>query len=167
MEAGVSDKRTKAELLEEIQMEWELLEALLMELDEGQMLDTRAQDGWSVKDILAHVTFWERLALDRLYAARDGKPMQIELVGSWDVDGLNAQTYAENKDRPLDEVLTEAQDIHAELVNLLEDSEVDFVEGLLPFDWAQGTPVWRFVGENTSWHYKEHRQALEAWIEAL
>jgi hypothetical protein len=166
MEAGVDDKRSKAELLEEIQMEWELLEALLMELDEEQMLDTRAQDGWSVKDILAHITFWERLALDRMYAARDGKPIQIELVGSWDVDGLNTQTYNENKERPLDEVLADTQNIHSELMNVLEGSEAAFIEGPLPFDWAEGTPVWRFVGENTSWHYKEHRQALEAWIEA-
>lgn len=162
----MDDKRSKAELLEEIQTEWELLEVLLMELDEEQMLDTRAQNGWSVKDILAHITFWERLALDRLYAGRDGKPMQIELVGSWDVDGLNMQTYTENKDRPLDEVLADTQDIHSELMNVLEGSEAGFIEGPLPFDWAQGTPVWRFVGENTSWHYKEHRQALEAWIEA-
>ena len=91
----MDEKRTKDEFLKEIQTEWELLEALLMELDEEQMLDTRAQDGWSVKDILAHITFWERLALDRLYAARDDRPIQIELVGSWDVDGLNAQIVVE------------------------------------------------------------------------
>ena len=162
----MNEKRTKAELLDEIQTEWELMEALLLELDEEQMLDTKAQDGWSVKDILSHITYWERLALDRLYAARDGRAMQIELVGSWDVDQLNAQTYAENKDRPLDEVLAHTQDAHTELMGVLEESDATFIEGPLPFDWAQDTPVWQFVAENSSWHYKEHRQALETWIEA-
>jgi hypothetical protein len=161
----MNNKRTKGELLEEIRTEWELLEALLLEVDEGQMLDTSAQDGWSVKDILAHITYWERLALDRLYAARDGRKMQIELVGSWDVDQLNAQTYATNKDRPLDEVLAQAQEVHNELTDGLEASAAAFIEGPLPFDWAEGTPVWKFVEENTSEHYKEHRETLEKWIE--
>ena len=162
----MNDKRTKTELLDEIQTEWELLEALLLELDEEQMLDTSAQEDWSVKDILAHITFWERLALDRIYAARDGRAMQIELVGSWDVDQLNAQTYEANTDHPLDEVLARTQEVHSELMSVLEESDAAFIEGPLPFEWAQGTPVWQFVAENASEHYKEHRQALESWIEA-
>jgi hypothetical protein len=130
------------------------------------MLDTRAQGGWSVKDILAHITFWERLALDRLFAARDNKPMQIELVGSWDVDQLNAHVYGENKDRPLEDVLADARSVHKEIMDFLESSEAGFVEGPLPFDWAEGYPLWKFVDDNTSGHYKEHRETLEVWIAA-
>jgi hypothetical protein len=163
----MNDKRTKVELLNEIQAEWELLEALLLELDEGQMLDKQAQDGWSVKDIMAHITYWERLALDRLYAARDGRAMEIELVGSWDVDQLNAQVYEKNKDRPLEAVLADTQSVHNEIMTFLEVSKTGFVEGPLPFDWAEGTPVWQFVVENTSEHYKEHRETLERWVEVL
>lgn len=162
----MNDNRTKTELLDEIQMEWELLEALLLELDEEQMLDANAQNGWSVKDIMAHITYWERLALDRLYAARDGRSMQIELVDSWDVDQINAQVYATNKDRRLDEVLAQVQEVHNKLIFMLEESDEAFVEGALPFDWAEGTPVSQFVAENASEHYNEHRQSLEKWIEA-
>jgi hypothetical protein len=166
VEADVNDKRTKPALLDEIQAEWELLEALLLELDEGQMLDANAQNGWSVKDVMAHITYWERLALDRLYAARDGRPIQIELVSSWDVDQINAQVYTANKDHPLDDVLAQTQEVHNELISVLEESDSTFIEGPLPFDWAEGTPVSQFVAENSCEHYKEHRQALERWIEA-
>lgn len=156
----------KDKLLERIRTEWELLEALLLELDEGQMLDIGAQSGWSVKDVLAHITFWERLALDRLYAARDGLPLKIELVGTWDVDQVNAQIYDQNKARTLEAVLADTHSVHKEIMDFLEKSEAEFIEGALPFDWAEGYPVWQFVEDNTSGHYREHRQALEAWIAA-
>jgi hypothetical protein len=166
MEARMTHTHMKAILLDKIRTEWELLEALLLELDERQMLDTSAQAGWSVKDVLAHITFWERLALDRLYAARFSRSMQLELVDSWDVDQLNAKVYGENKDRSLEAVLADTHNTHNEILDFLEGSDAGFVEGPLPFDWAEGYPVWQFVEDNTSGHYKEHRETLEDWIEA-
>lgn len=161
----MDEPRSKAELLGDIRVEWELLEALLIELDESQMLDASAQAGWSVKDVLAHISFWERLALDRLRAARDGSPMQIELVDSWDVDRLNAQVHHDNKGRSLDKVFADTQAVHNEIITFLESSEAGFIEGPLPFDWAEGYPAWKFAEDNTSAHYKEHREALERWVE--
>ena len=70
---------------------------------------------WSVKDLVAHITWSEREMVGVL-AAR-------ALVGSdlWSLtnDERNEIVYQQNRDRPLDEVLAEAKAVYARLLALV------------------------------------------------
>ena len=52
----------KAELMARIDREWAALERTLALLSESQMT-TAGPGGWSAKDLLAHISAWERVLL--------------------------------------------------------------------------------------------------------
>ncbi len=156
---------TKAQLLTEIRAEWARFETLLGGLNDDQMTTPGVQDAWSIKDMLAHITVWEKVLLDRLQAVSAGQATQYPPIQSEDdINKMNAQIYAENKDRPLGDVLSDFRAVHAEVLTAVEGLDEDLFAGTLPLGWETDPPAWRMIAANTNWHYQEHRQVLEAWL---
>jgi uncharacterized protein (TIGR03083 family) len=154
----------KAELLADIRAEWARWEALLGEVDEGQMTQPGAAGEWSVKDILAHVAWFEREMVGMLQARA--------LVGSdlWQLpaDQRNARIFEENRDRPLQDVLAEAQQVHQKLLEGLEAlAEDDLVDPRrfpgMPEDWQP----WKVIAGNSNEHYRDHSRDVRTWLEEL
>ena len=71
---------TKSDLIEVIHTERTRLESLLEGLTDSQMTESGVESSWSIKDILAHIAAWERLAFDRIHAALSGKPLKFPLI---------------------------------------------------------------------------------------
>ena len=63
----------KATLIAKIQDGRREMEALLAQLSEAQMVEPGIAEGWSVKDLLSHITYWERDTVDVLKAATRGE----------------------------------------------------------------------------------------------
>ena len=77
------------------------IERICFSLSEAEMLTPGVQGEWSVKDILVHLSAWEKYLLDRLSYVMTGQPPLYPAMTSWDdVHRFNAQVYAENKDSP-------------------------------------------------------------------
>lgn len=115
-------------------------------------------DGWSAKDVVAHITWSEREMV--------GVLRQRALVGSelWELsrDERNAAVYAENRERPLDDVLAEARQVFAELraeIARLSDEELNDPTAIagLPGEF---TP-WQLLAGNSWAHYPEHLPTLQ------
>jgi hypothetical protein len=114
--------------------------------------------GWSVKDVLAHVAWGQREAVGVVRARA--------LVGSelWRLsdDERNAVVYREHRDRPLDDVLAEAEAVYADFVaaiSSLTDDELndpDRFQGM-PADWRP----WRTLHDPD--HYAHHAADVRAW----
>jgi uncharacterized protein (TIGR03083 family) len=126
---------------------------LLSGLDEAQMTCPRTCGEWSVKDVIAHVTWYER----QMVAVIE----QRALVGSdlWalDLEQRNAAIYAQNRDRPLAEILRESMTVHASLMaSLLTLNDIDLLEASrfreMPGEWLP----WEMIGSNTFEHYPDH-----------
>lgn len=76
---------------------------------------------WSAKDLVAHLTEWERYALQTLDEWRRGVRPWVEfLFEAGGVDQQNAEAVARERDRPLGEVRTLAERVHRELLLELE-----------------------------------------------
>jgi uncharacterized protein (TIGR03083 family) len=154
----------KSELLKDIRAEWAHWEALVDRIDEAQMTQPGVVGAWSVKDIIAHIAWFEREMVGMLQARA--------LVGSdlWQhpVDQRNARIFEENRDRPLREVLAEAQQVHQRFLEELEVlAEDDLADPHrfpgMPEDWQP----WKVIAENSNEHYRDHSRDLCTWLEKL
>jgi len=148
-----------ADILEKTEASREQLDLALDGLSPEQMGMPGVMGVWSVKDILAHIAVWQSRLVRLLFQlARQQKPQ-------WDmrdVDGINAQIYAQQKDRPLDLVL--------------EDMEGVFEQGCLRLEALREADLVRRVGNatlaeiiaaNTYEHDDEHAAQIAAWRSQL
>ncbi|MGW8251464.1 MAG: DinB family protein, partial [Anaerolineales bacterium] len=93
-------KNVKDKLLADIEREWGALNASLDKLDETQMTEIRDPQGWSVKDHMIHMSFWERGVCFYL----QGKPRHLgmwidaELLQHGTFDEINAVIQQAQKD---------------------------------------------------------------------
>src|SRR5438105_2795306 len=97
---------SKKQLLAEMQSEQAAWLALLDEIGEENMTQPDAASGWSIKDIVAHITGWRRRTVLRFRAALDPTvdmtpDYPAELDEDDEVDLINAWIYKANRDRPL------------------------------------------------------------------
>jgi hypothetical protein len=161
------DIPTKAELIAEMTREWGLLEALLSGLSEAQMTEPGAQGPWSVKDMLAHLSAWEKVLLDRLGAALSGKPGQYPpVLSDDDVHRFNARVYTESQERSLSAVQLEFRNLYTAVLTVVEAMDETFLTHPMPLDYPLDNLIaWQIIRANTGDHYQEHRLALEAWLE--
>jgi hypothetical protein len=156
----------KAALLDTIQNERARLESLLEGLTETQMIELGVEGDWSIKDILAHIAAWERLAMDRIHAAQTGSDLKYPLIAGDDfVDQFNAQTYEAHKDQPLSEVQDEFHSTHRDFLAQIEALAEEKLPQKLNFDWSGKLTHQVMISANTHWHYPDHAAAIEKWLE--
>lgn len=156
----VVESPNKSQLIEKIRQSQADLDALLAHMDPSVMTRPGASGGWSVKDVLAHITWHEREMLNVIQAHA--------LVGSdlWDLplDERNAVIYNENKDRALKDVLEESAAVFKALMQALPTlTEEDLHDPSrfpnMPPDWEP----WDLIAQNTYEHYDDHLADLQAW----
>jgi hypothetical protein len=126
---------TKDFLMSELSAKHDHLMSLLAELDERQMLEPITSDLWSAKDILAHLTAWDKRGTNWIAtAARGDMPAIPEAGVTWTGrHKLNAQTYWENQALSLDEVIRNYRQVFRKLLKTLKAMKAD--------DWTRLTPV--------------------------
>jgi hypothetical protein len=152
----------KTELLDTIGAEHARWEAVLEEVDEARMSEAGVVGEWSVKDLIAHITWSERQMVGMLRARA--------FVGSelWQLsqDERNAAIFEQNRHRSLKEVREEARQVFAQLLEELEGLTEEEVHdpGRFPGMPAE-VPPWRIIAGNTFWHYREHTEDIRAWLE--
>jgi hypothetical protein len=120
------------------------------------------QDDWSVKDLIAHVCWWETFTLERTAEVVSGEV----LAWDYDVDVLNARTFEENKDRLLQDVLDQFPGNVAmiqRVVNSMDEARYD-QPGAYPTD---GRTLLDYIADNTYRHYPMHWDDLRSYVEKL
>jgi hypothetical protein len=156
----------KSALLDVIHSERARLEALLAGLTEAQMVEPGVEANWSIKDIMAHIAAWERLALDRIHAAETGSALQYPIITNDNfVDQFNAEIYQAHADQPLAEVQTEFQNAHQDFVHQIEVLDESKLPQKLNFDWSGKLTYQVVISSNTHWHFIEHAESIEKWLE--
>lgn len=153
---------TKQEILKRIQEEREALEAALAGLTPEQMTAAGAMGEWSVKDILGHIAMWESRLVTILYSNERGIPPKM-LHGQATVDKVNAESFAEQRERPLERVLADYSAVHTQLLKRLDTPTDRDLSDPRRFKWMEGEPLEKLVAGDTFEHYAEHRAMIEAW----
>lgn len=116
---------------------------------------------WSPKDLVAHVTWFEREMVNLL----ESRVFRGSPWWQLPVDERNEAIYLENRDRPAGEVLGEAAEVYHRLRALLEDLEPEAFQDPACFEGmpAEWQP-WQVLDGNTFRHYEEHSKDLMRWL---
>jgi hypothetical protein len=151
----------KTELLDTLGETRFAFDSALAEVDPAQMTVPGIVGKWSVKDVIAHITW----AVNETIGMLEAKA----LVGSdlWRLpeEQRNSAVYEQNRTRSLSDVMAESQQAHGKLVDVItEIPEQD----LLHADWFAGLPggewpPWRVIQVNVSDHYVHHTKDLIDW----
>ena len=153
----------KTELLSHVHSERERLETALASVDEARMSEAGLYGKWSVKDMLAHIGWWEQRAAHIIDAVIHDQTPQGS-VDSQNIDEINAKVYQENRTRSLSDVRQSEREAYRELVLLTESlSEADLFDPQ-HFTLTKGQPLANWVIWNTYEHYAEHLVELQAWL---
>lgn len=162
---------TKAQLMLEIEDGWLIINQAIDSLSKAQMTTLRDDEGWTVKDHIAHMTAWERSALYFVLGKprHEGLGVEESVYLSEDEDSINAAIYAGQQSLTLPEVLADFRVVHSQLLTALQpltDSEL-----MLPYRHflpdepgeGEGPPGINVIYGNSAHHYREHL----AWMRAL
>lgn len=166
MKNAIDAQMDKLRLLDLIRAEHGFLRRALAELSENEMLSADLGGGWTAKDVMAHVTAWERRFYRSWAAAEAGDADEWPEPGYTidDVDRLNADDVAANKDRPLADVLIAFNDSYKRLLarTAEQPSEVLFSPG--HYEFTREHPLYLFLAANTYEHYQEHAVSIREWV---
>lgn len=152
-----------ADLLERAARERAELEALWLGLDKAEMTRRPGpHPEWSVKDIIAHITWWEQTAANWVSRALTGEM----LTRAETPDEINARVYEDNRDLPLAAVLEMFDASFPALEALIKRLTDDEINDAEVCD-IRGMPLLYFLVGNSFAHYADHVDDLRAYVERL
>jgi uncharacterized damage-inducible protein DinB len=138
-------------------------EAALNQVSPDRMLEPLSPGGWTLKDVIAHLTWHEKQMLNvvrnRVFGGSDLWQLPLE--------ERNQAIYAEIRGQSLSDTMDEYQEVSRQLDQELERlEEADFTEPGriqdLPPDWK----LWDVLASNTFQHYEDHLAQLKEWLRA-
>lgn len=146
------DDETREGLLARTREQHARLLALLAPLGDDALTrpGVTEPDHWSVKDHLAHLTWWSDRAIEMVGGAPD--PMAALPIADESEDSINAALYARNHDRSLADVRAAFDAGHERLLRFIETVPDEALAAR-----------YGFISGNADGHYDEHARMLEAW----
>lgn len=161
----------KSDLLTHIDRDWRALMNALAQLSAETMTTVQDAQGWTVKDHLIHLYYWERSALYFLQGKprHEGLDVSAAVYASDDADIVNDVIFQKHQSLPLDQALAQLQALQPALLAALapltdEDLQKPY-RHYLPDEPGEGDgpPAMNVVYGNSAHHFREHL----AWLKAL
>jgi len=146
------------QVLTRIRTAWADFEESYAGLSHAQLLVPDVTGSWSVRDIIAHVTWWEEEALEHLPRIREGgrPPRYSVMYGG--IDAFNALRTEQRRTLSLDAVLRQHDDVHARLIEYVREAPEEL--------FARETRFRRRLKLDTYGHYPIHATAIREWRRA-
>ena len=116
MEKIMSDIRR--EMLARVGGSWEALQEALGRVPPHRLEEAGVVEAWSVKDLIGHVTSWERQAMKTVRAFQESG--EADALRWTDVDGFNAVTAKSNRSRSLGDLRSDMEAVHDELLAFID-----------------------------------------------
>ena len=148
---------SRERLLKRLHTEWDALTESYAGLSDSELLEPGVTGAWSIRDIIAHVTWWEEEALTHLpLILAGGRPPRYSVTYGG-IDAFNAQRTEQRMALSLAAVLEQRDDVHRRLIALVEDAPEAQLGGETRFR--------RRLRLDTYGHYPKHARAIRRWRE--
>ncbi|HEX5992093.1 MAG TPA: DinB family protein [Thermomicrobiales bacterium] len=145
----------RQQLLNRLDSAWMAFQASYAGLSDSQLTEPGVAGEWSVKDIIAHVSWWEEEALRHLPSIIAGErpPRYSTIYGG--IDAFNAMMAEQKRDLSLSDVLRQQDDTHRRLV--------EFILSVSEDQFTRETRLRRRLRLDTYGHYPIHTTSIREW----
>ncbi len=155
---------TAARLVDIIQTERTQWNALLAQVGPDRMEIAGVEGTWSVKEIVAHLTWYERAVVDGARQVMSGDTFARPGSGAGTIDERNARIAAESRARPVADVLAEADEVFGQLLQVIAACPDNLLNDAKLLGLPDDIPPWMRVANNSYAHYRQHAQSIQAWL---
>ena len=167
----MNDILSRTQLLETLKSRRAGWDALLNSVGEARMDIPGAAGHWSVKDIVSHITAYERWLVEWLTAVSQKTFPAPSPLDDADVERRNSRVYEMTHMLPLQQVMDDTQKNFEALLNIIETLSDEYFDNPQSAEWFM-KPYWSKMKTvpaaviNLSVdHYEEHIPTIKAWIE--
>ncbi len=162
---------TKPQLLETLQTRRAAWDVLLASVAEERMTQPGAAGHWSVKDIVSHVTAYERWLVEWLTAASQNTFPAPSPLDDVDIERRNARVYELTHAMSLQDVMNDAHQNFDALLTIIEVLPDEYFNNPQSAEWFM-KPYWSKMNavpdaviNLSADHYDEHIPTIKPWIE--
>jgi hypothetical protein len=145
----------KQQLLKHLDKQWMGFKESYAGLSDSQMTEPGVTGNWSVKDIIAHVTWWEEEALKHLpLIIKGGKPPRYSIKYGG-INAFNALMTEQKRGLSFSEILKHQDETHCRLIA--------YVQSVPEEQLTRETRARRRLRLDTYSHYPKHAKAILEW----
>ncbi|MBA2276311.1 MAG: maleylpyruvate isomerase family mycothiol-dependent enzyme [Chloroflexia bacterium] len=155
MSPGVTGNARVDKLLNQLDAAWMEFQESYAGLTDEQILVPGVTGAWSVRDLIAHVTWWEEEAIAHLPLILDGGRAPRYSVKYGGIDAFNALMTERTRGRSLAEVRREFAETHRRLVS--------YILSVPPEHLVAEPRFRRRLKLDTFGHYPIHTADIRAW----
>jgi DinB family protein len=121
---------------------------------------------WSVKELVAHLTWYERAVVEGARQVLGGGSYRRSGMAGLGLDERNARIAADARSRKVAEVLTEAERVFDQLAEIIAACPQDPLNDPRRLGLPKGDDrlPWMLVADNAYAHYRLHEQPARAWL---
>lgn len=158
---------TKSQLITAMQNEHEALEKALAGLSRKQILTVNRVTKWSIKDVLCHLTEWERMCLGWYAAGLKGRIPAVPAEGyNWaQLPALNKALLEKDRNLPWETVLRRFRSSYRRILATVKKMSQEELFTCGRYAWTGKNALAPYVIGSTSSHYlwagKEIRKCLK------
>lgn len=146
----------KTTLLREMRETHGGIESAIANLDDAALLaPAPGMDGWTRKDVLAHVEWWSDHSARVVTALLEGRE-PYDTSGSWDIDVHNARILEESRARDAADVRSGEAAAFGRVLAAVEAAPADTLFTAGRFAWLEEDTLAELVASDTTGHYPEH-----------
>jgi hypothetical protein len=147
----------KQQLMKRLDKAWVEFKMSYEGLSDAQMTTPGVTGDWSVKDLIAHVTWWEEESLTHLPHIVQGIRPPRYSVQYGGIDAFNAQMFAHKRELSLADALRQQAETHARLIA--------YLQGVRDDQLTSETRFRRRLRLDTYGHYPIHTRMIREWRE--
>jgi hypothetical protein len=145
----------REQLLARIDAAWNAFQDSYSGLADERLVEPGVAGDWSVKDVIAHVTWWEEEALIHLpHIVEGGRPPRYSVTYGG-IDAFNALMADRKRQLLLAEVRRQAAATHQRLIDYIESVPEEFI--------TRETRFRRRLRLDSYSHYPIHTEAIRRW----
>jgi hypothetical protein len=138
--------------------------ALLARVGLARMEKPGVEGAWSVKELVAHLTWYERGIVEGARQALSSGTFTRRRPAGVELDEMNAQIAAASHTQSASDVLAEADDVFTQLLAVIEACPPDILNDPRRLGLPEDMVPWMGVANNSYAHYRQHESALRAWL---
>ena len=165
----VIEEKTTEEFVEMLQEGNKELLDLIDGLEESQMEIPGVQGDRSIKQLLAHITNWNKHGIKWLASVYKGEkpvmPVKSDNMAEIRVEMAEQNADVDEKalNRPVKEVLEEYKEIIAVVIEHVKRLEKKHLDSAFDYPWSKDPVTGRIVVMWRYWHQQEHTKPIIEW----